>query len=170
MEYSPQTIRQTLAKHSGRRQSEIQANLDRQRVVNRQTLNRHGDIIVLVPDASALLDVHILAADVTLYPIQVLTSQLLVVITIRQIVDVLGFAVHNPVATGCGLGFRRIDLRLNHPWRLAEERPFVFSLHRLLLGQAMPPMIVVHRIGVGPNAAPGSAAIALGGIAPNAMR
>ena len=62
-----------------------------------------------------------------------------------------------------------IRVGLHHAAWLLPELPGIRAGHALLLGHVVPPVVVIHRVGVHDDAVPGSAPIALGRVAANTV-
>ena len=95
MQHHPPAIGISLANDGRRGQTKVETHLQRQlRVVVH--LAAHHAVIVLRPHRPALLDIGIQATGIAANPVQVLAEQHLLVVTGRQVPNVLGLGVELP--------------------------------------------------------------------------
>ena len=112
-----------LTEHGSRREPEVDAHVDRQ-PRNKVELHAMDGVLVFRIDGPAITNEAVLAIDVHLDPIGVLAGALALVVVLRQVFPVLGIG--------------------RQATRLTVELP----AGRLdLLGQFVPPMVVIRRVG-----------------------
>ena len=156
-------------------QTEVQANLDRHTRLDHD-VTAHGAVVVFWPDWSTFLDIGVLACCVAPDPVQVLATQHLQVIPGRQVVQVLGLGIDLPplgcsedVVVGLGVVWQIIAVYRHHATGLLVELPGELACQLFHLGQTEPPVVVVHRVGVHPDARPCGTTVALRWVSANAV-
>ena len=150
---APAAHRAALAEHRRRRQAEVNAHMHRLAGQKLELPHMHR-VAEFRVDRLAVAHEAIVGVDVDLDPVLGLAGHLALVV-----------AAAGLAPNGIALGQRQRVGRLVQPVevlgavveaaRLAVERP---ALGLVLLGQAIPPVIVVRRVGAGQDARPGRAA------------